>query len=405
MTINVVGLGYIGLPTALMFASAGIHVVGSDKNLSKVEALSQGQCVFEETGMTQLYQAALQKGIEFQTETHQADIYIIAVPTPYQKQSKKIELSYVEDAVLDILSNCQAGAILVVESTIAPGTIDHLKTLACQKGWKPGENIHFAHAPERVIPGNIIHELANNSRTIGVESEAIGEIVKKIYSMFCSGEIVLTSIRIAEMSKLVENTYRDVNIAYANELAKICHMEGLDVHEIIRIANKHPRVNVLSPGPGVGGHCIAVDPWFLVGEHPGLANIILAARKINDSMPAYVIKRMRSIADKHAIHADRIGLYGLTYKENVNDIRDSPTIQLLECMRYHFMDGFKVYDPYVKEDVVPYQYHQLDEFLDAVSFIVLMVGHDEIVSHMDQLSSKIILDTRNICTIPGAYRI
>lgn len=189
----------------------------------------------------------------------------------------------------------------------------------------------MVHAPERIIPGNMIYELKNNSRTISADNNEIGMIVKNLYQVFCKGEIVLTDIRTAEMTKVIENTYRDINIAFANELTKICRSDDMDVYEIIRIANMHPRVNILHPGPGVGGHCISVDPWFLVGDYPDLTNLILAARKINDSMPQHVLKRIRDIMKKNNIRdISRVGLYGLTYKENVDDIRESPTLQLLE---------------------------------------------------------------------------
>lgn len=202
------------------------------------------------------------------------------------------------------------------------------------------------------------------------------------------------------MTKVVENTYRDINIAFANELMKLCHQAGLNVYEIIKIANMHPRVNILSPGPGVGGHCISVDPWFLVGDYPGLANIILAARKINDSMPGFVLERLAGIMDEHGISdISRIGLYGLTYKEDVDDVRESPTIQLLECMRKHLAQGVKIYDPYIKDDMVSNQYHNLDLFLQDSDIIVVLVGHKEIIQNQKKLLGKIILDTKNVLEI------
>lgn len=208
------------------------------------------------------------------------------------------------------------------------------------------------------------------------------------------------------MTKVVENTYRDINIAFANELAKICRAGDMDVYEIIRLANMHPRVNILSPGPGVGGHCISVDPWFLVGDYPGLANIILAARKINDSMPEFVLNRVSEIMDAEKLQdISRIGIYGITYKENVDDVRESPTLQLMECMRRHLASGVKVYDPNVGREVVENQYHELDAFLNDIDLIVIMVGHDEIIENMEKIKDKIILDTRNICRADAAYRL
>lgn len=406
--VNVVGLGYIGLPTALMLAAHGIEVVGTDYNRTLVDTLEEGKTTFEEDGLETLFQAAVEKGIRFSHEYQHTDVYIIAVPTPYDKASKKVDASYVAKAVQAVLEVCQKGAIIVVESTVSPGTIDkYVRPVAVEKGWVIGEDIHLAHAPERIIPGNMVYELKHNSRTIGADKKEIGEQVKKLYQSFCEGEIVVTDIRTAEMTKVVENTFRDINIAFANELAKICRSDNMDVYEIIRIANKHPRVNILSPGPGVGGHCISVDPWFLVGDYPGLANIILSARKINDSMPDFVLERIRQIMKEHQItDVGRVGLYGLTYKENVDDTRESPTLQMLESMERHLCGGqIKVYDPYVTQDLVANQYHDLDTFLQEIDLVVLLVGHDEIKEQMEKLQGKIILDTRYICFLEGTYRL
>lgn len=406
--VNVVGLGYIGLPTALMLAAHGIEVVGTDYNQTLVDTLKEGKTTFEEDGLEALFQTAVEKGIRFSHEYQHTDFYIVAVPTPYDKASKKVDASYVAKAVQAVLEVCQKGAIIVVESTVSPGTIDkYVRPVAVEKGWVIGEDIHLAHAPERIIPGNMVYELKHNSRTIGADKKEIGEQVKKMYQSFCEGEIVVTDIRTAEMTKVVENTFRDINIAFANELAKICRSDNMDVYEIIRIANKHPRVNILSPGPGVGGHCISVDPWFLVGDYPGLANIILSARKINDSMPDFVLERIRQIMKEHRItDVGRVGLYGLTYKENVDDTRESPTLQMLESMERHLCGGqIKVYDPYVTQDLVANQYHELDAFLQDIDLVVLLVGHDEIKEQMKKLQGKIILDTRYICFLEGTYRL
>lgn len=400
--INVIGLGYIGLPTALMLAANGNDVVGTDFNKKIVESLSRGELTFKEEGLTQLFKSALDSGIKFCTEYKSADIYIIAVPTPYSKLSKKIDMSYVIDAVKSVISVCNDGCIIVIESTVSPGSIDKNIRPLVKKSLK---NIRLAHAPERIIPGCMIKELSTNSRTIGTDDAGSAKTLKQVYSSFTKGEIVLTDIRSAEMSKVVENTYRDINIAFANELLKICECAGIDVHEIIRIANRHPRVNILSPGPGVGGHCIAVDPWFLVGDYPGLANIILAARNVNDSMPEYVLKRVRRIMAKENIKdSSRVGLYGITYKENVDDIRESPTLQLLECMRDHVADTFLCYDPYVNEKVTEHQCFSLEEFKERVDMVVIMVAHDEIKQNYEMIKDKIILDTRN-CIEEGVYKL
>jgi len=407
MEVCVIGLGYIGLPTALMMAAHDVSVVGVDCNKTLVATLQQGNTTYEEAGLEALYKEAYKKGIKFTTEYVSTDFYIIAVPTPYDKLSKKIDPSFVISAVKDVMRVCLKGTIVVIESTVSPGTIDRFVRPAIEEeGFIIGENIHIAHAPERIIPGNMIYELEHNSRVIGADNEEIGERVKAVYSSFCKGDIVVTDIRSAEMIKVVENTYRDINIAYANELAKICRQDDMDVYEIIRIANMHPRVNILQPGPGVGGHCISVDPWFLVGDYPGLTSLIRHARLINDSMPEFVLNRIHDIMQENGLKdISRVGLYGLTYKENVDDIRESPTLQLLEQVTLHLGSPLKVYDPMVSKDVVPEQYHDLDKFLSDVDIVVIMVAHKEILENMPKLNGKIVLDTRNVCRLPGVYKL
>ena len=405
--INIIGLGYIGLPTALMFATHGTEVVGTDYNTQLVHELNAGRTTFKEDGLDQLFEEALCKGITFTTDYQVTDTYIIAVPTPYDKCSKKIDPAYVISAVSNVLSICPKGACIVIESTVSPGTIDrYIRSIIESKDFIIGEDVHLAHAPERIIPGNMVYELKNNSRTIGADNQEIAIRIKELYASFCKSEIVTTDIRTAEMTKVVENTFRDINIAYANELTKICRREGMDVYEIIRIANKHPRVNILSPGPGVGGHCISVDPWFLVGDFPDLANLIWQARKINDSMPEFVLERIHDIMkDQSITDVGRVGLYGLTYKEDVDDVRESPTLQLLDCMNRHLASGLKVYDPWVKRDIVANQYHDFDAFLQDVDMVVIMVSHTELKENMDKLHNKVVLDTRKICELPNTYRL
>jgi UDP-N-acetyl-D-mannosaminuronic acid dehydrogenase len=405
--INIIGLGYIGLPTALMFASHGVDVVGTDYNQELVYALCQGKTTFEEDGLEELLAEALAKGIRFSSEYIVSDVYIIAVPTPYEKFNKKIDPSFLITAVKNIMNVCPKGATFVIESTVSPGTIDRfIRPVIEANGFINGKDINLVHAPERIIPGNMLYELKHNSRTIGADDRLMGEKIKELYGTFCQGEIVVTDIRTAEMTKVVENTFRDINIAFANELTKICRSDNMDVYEIIRIANMHPRVNILQPGPGVGGHCISVDPWFLVGDYPGLANIILAARKINDSMPEFVLERVREIMkEKGMTDLSRVGLYGLTYKENVDDLRESPTLQLLESMEKHLAPGLKVYDPFVKREVVENQYDNLDDFLNAVDLVVIMVSHDEIKEQVGKLQGKTVLDTKNICNTEGTYKL
>lgn len=406
-TINVVGLGYIGLPTALMFASYGVNVIGTDFNIELVNTLKSGITTFDEDGLGNLFNDAVAKGILFSTEYIATGIYIVAVPTPYDKFSKKINACCVIEAVKNIMTVCHKGAIVIIESTVSPGTIDKfIRPVIEENGFIIGEDINLVHAPERIIPGNMVYELKNNARTIGVDDMKIGEKIKGLYSMFCQGDIVVTDIRTAEMTKVVENTYRDINIAFANELTKICRSDDMDVYEIIRIASMHPRVNILQPGPGVGGHCISVDPWFLVGDYPGLANIILAARKINDSMPEFVLERVNVIMrEKGMTDLTKVGLYGLTYKENVDDVRESPSLQLLEAMEKHLAPALKTYDPYIKRDIVKNQYHDFDLFLNDVELIIIMVSHDEIKDNLEKLVGKCVFDTKNICNLKGTFKL
>ena len=405
--INIIGLGYIGLPTALILASKGVEVIGTDYNKGLVETLKRGKLTFEEKGMRELFDNALDNKISFTNEYQKTDIYIIAVPTPYNNNTKKIDPSYINAAIEQVLKVSNKGAIVIIESTVSPGTIDrHVRPFIINKGFVIGEDIYLVHAPERIIPGNMVYELEHNSRTIGADDVNIAERVKKVYESFCKGEIVLTDIKTAEMTKVVENTYRDINIAFANELAQICRSDNMDVHEIIRISNKHPRVNVLTPGPGVGGHCIPVDPWFLVGDYPRLTKLILQAREINDSMPSFVLKRIREIMGIYDIKdTSRVGLYGLSYKEDVDDTRESPTLQLLEIMKNNLAAPLKTFDPHVKKDLVENQHHDFKKFLNDVDLVVVMVAHKHIKDNLELIKDKIVYDTKNAINIKGVHRL
>jgi UDP-N-acetyl-D-mannosaminuronic acid dehydrogenase len=405
--INVIGLGYIGLPTALMFASKGIKVIGTDYNLDLIKTLNEGKVTFEEQGLVELFDSAMLNGIIFSSEYANTDIYIIAVPTPYDKFSKKIDASFVIEAVKSVIKVCKSGSIIVIESTISPGTIENfVKPLIEEKGFIIGTDLHVVHAPERIIPGNMVYELANNSRTIGADSIEIGRQIADLYQKITNGKVIITDIKSAEMTKVVENTFRAVNIAFANELAKICNQNNMNVYEIIKICNMHPRVNILNPGPGVGGHCIPVDPWFLVGDYPSLTKVIWESLKVNESMPEYILSRTSDIMKENGIlEYKKIGVYGLTYKENVDDYRESPTLQLLEHQASHLAEPLKVYDPYIKKDIVKNQYHDLDKFLNDVDLVIVMVKHDEIKQYANKLKGKIVFDTQNIIQLDGTYKL
>ncbi len=405
--VNVIGLGYIGLPTALMMAAHGVEIVGTDYNKELVATLNQGEVTFEEKGLKELFDNAVASGIKFSNEYQVTDTYIISVPTPYDKFSKVIDPCYVISAVKSVMQVCEKGATVVIESTVSPGTIDkYVRPVIEENGFEIGKDINLVHCPERIIPGNMVYELLHNNRTIGADDKAIGEKVAELYSTFCEGQIAITDIKTAEMTKVVENTFRAVNIAFANELTKICDKAGMDVYEVIKICNMHPRVNILQPGPGVGGHCISVDPWFLVGDFPQLTKVIGESMHINDSMPEYVLAKVADIMKEKGINDfKRVGLYGLTYKENVDDYRESPTLQMLEHQESHLAEPLKVYDPWIKKEIVKNQYFDFDEFLEDVDLVVIMVKHNHIKENMEKIKDKVIFDTCNICSYDGVYKL
>ncbi len=394
--VNVIGLGYIGLPTALMMASHGVEVVGTDYNEGLVATLNAGRTTFKEEGLDELFAYAVKAGVKFTTEYQKCGTYIVSVPTPYDKVDKRIDPSYVVAACRTVLEVAPENATLVIESTISPNTIDRfVRPLLAEAG---RADVSLAHAPERIIPGNMVRELVRNNRTIGADDPEVGKRIAGLYASFCEGEISVTDIRTAEMTKVVENTFRAVNIAFANELAKVCRVGGMDVAEVIRIANKHPRVNILKPGPGVGGHCIPVDPWFLVGDYPETANLIRLALQTNASMPEYVLRRAREAMAEHGItDPSKVGIYGLTYKEDVDDIRESPTLQLLEAQAEHLCGApMKVYDPWVEADVVPGQVRSMEEFLEGLEAVIVMVGHSEVKGRPEAFGGRVIIDPRDV---------
>lgn len=398
LTVNVIGLGYIGLPTALIMACESVQVIGTDLNVSLVDGLNNGILPFKEEGLEDLFKNAIQNNIVFEQKYVNADIYIVAVPTPYIKENKKIDPQFIISAITSILKVCSKGSIICIESTISPSTIDNfVRPIIANNNFIIGKDIHLVHTPERIIPGNMFFELKNNSRTIGCDDVEIGNKIKDLYSLFCIGEIVITDICSAEMSKIVENTFRDVNIAFANELSKICRNANLDVYEIIKLANMHPRVNILTPGPGVGGHCISVDPWFLVGDYPNLTKLISNARQVNDSMPYFVFDRLKCILKENSINdTSRVGVYGLTYKEDVDDIRESPSLQFINVLKENNINDIKFFDPFIDEPIVNNQLFNFDEFISNIDIIIIMVAHSHIKENIEITSNKIILDTKNI---------
>ncbi len=399
-SICVLGLGYIGLPTAAMFATHGFKVVGIDINGKILDKVRQGRPHIKEKGLDLLVETAVQSG-KFEVSSHPkpCDVFIIAVPTPITND-KRADLSFVKMAAENIVSVLQPGNLVVLESTSPPGTTkDLLVPILAKSGLKVGEELFVAYCPERVLPGRIIDELMHNDRIIGGVNQKSAEIAKKIYSSFVKGNIFLTDATTAEMVKLMENTFRDVNIALANELANICEELGINVWEAIELANKHPRINYHKPGPGVGGHCIPIDPWFIVEKFPEKTKLIRQSRDINDRQPKHVfdlIARMTS-----GMPSPKIAILGVSYKGNVDDVRESPAKALIRLLKDHEY-AIAIYDPYVEEfEEKPVT---LEEAFSGTDCAVIVADHDQFrdldPSNLDNLMRhKQILDTRNIIDV------
>jgi len=396
MKICVVGLGYIGLPTAAMFSSCGCEVVGVDIKQSVVDTLNSGSIHIEEPGLQEMLQRALEKGLfRASTSVESADVFIIAVPTPNRDDFYlSCDLTHVLDACRSILPHVRNGSVVIVESTIAPCSMDdHIKPLFEGHGLIIGQDVFLAHCPERVLPGNILHEMIYNNRIIGGVTSRCAEEAADVYRLFVKGEIFKTDAKTAEMSKCMENTYRDVNIALANELAKICIKLGINVYDVIKLANKHPRVNIHQPGPGVGGHCLAVDPYFIYAKVPELANIIKLARDTNNSMPQYVTEIVADLVSE--IDKPKIAVFGVTYKGNVSDTRESPALNVISCLELKGCQ-LAVYDPHVKA----YQ-NDCEETVLNADLILVLTDHDEFktmdYSKLASLMRRpMIFDTKNI---------
>ncbi len=371
--ICILGLGYIGLPTASMFAVAGQTVIGVDPSPRVREALQQGRLPIEEPELETLVTAALQSGhLRVRAEPEPADAFIIAVPTPLQN-GQHADLSYVERAARDIVPLLRRGNLVVLESTVPPGTTRTvLAPILAESGLQPGRDLHVAHCPERVLPGRIMLELVQNDRLAGGLTPECAEHAAELYSAFVKGAIMRTDATTAEMVKVMENTYRDVNVALANEFALIAEHIGVNVWEAIALANHHPRVNVLRPGPGVGGHCIAVDPWFLADAAPEAARLIRTARAVNDGMPEHVLDVIGDLAAPPA----SLALLGVTYKAEVDDVRESPALRVAELAverGYHV----RLCDPHVAPGArgLPAPVLPIEQAVRDVDAVVLLVDH------------------------------
>lgn len=409
-SVAILGMGYIGLPTAAVLATRGVKVIGVDINPEAVAAVSRGDVPFVEPDLAVAVSGAVTMGhLTATLDTPEADAYIIAVPTPFNGDHTA-DLSYVQAAAEQIAAMLKPGAMVILESTSPPGTTEKVK------GWisalrpdlkmpdhsGPQADIFIAHCPERVLPGRIMIEMITNDRIIGGLTPRCAQRAASLYRIFAQGEILLTDAASAEMAKLVENAYRDVNIAFANELSLISEALHIDIWEVIRLANRHPRVNILSPGPGVGGHCIPVDPWFIVAAAPQLSNLIRTAREVNDRRPHHVAEQV--IAKAQRFRTPSIACLGLTFKANVDDIRESPAIEVVGLIAAALPDvEILVCDPYVEAMPPLLAKHgnlRLESALQAVEqadIVVLLVEHEPFKAmRHTRLGGKVVYDTRGV---------
>ena len=397
-TICVLGLGYIGLPTASTFATSGLNVIGVDVNPDIIKKLQNGQIHIHEPGLRTLVQAALRShNLKISPEATEADAFIIAVPTPFYGD-KKADLSYVIAAAEAIVPHLRKGNLVVLESTSPPRTTNDILVPILEKsGLKAGSDFYVAYSPERVLPGQILRELIENARVIGGIDEISAQAGKDLYAIFVKGEIITTTATTAEMVKLMENTYRDINIAVANEFSRLADRFGVDVWEAIKIANLHPRVNILNPGPGVGGHCISVDPWFFVEAAPDITPLIHTARLVNDSQPDFVIHLLGQIIGD--LKNKKIAALGLAYKPDVDDLRESPAVEVVKKLA---ASGALVstYEPF-KTSFQLDNMRMVTNLEDAIrdsDLILLLVAHTQFkeldpVLIASKTEARILLDT------------
>jgi UDP-N-acetyl-D-mannosaminuronic acid dehydrogenase len=408
--LAVIGLGYIGLPTAVALATRGIDVIGVDSNPRVVDAVEHGQVPLVEPDLAVGVSGAVSMGrLKATTDTPEADAYIIAVPTPFN-EDHTADLSYVRLATEQIAPKLHGGEIVVVESTSPPGTTETVSRwladlrpdLVLPHATEGIPDIYVAHCPERVLPGRIMIEMITNDRVVGGVSPRCAEKAASIYRVFSKGKILLTDAASAEMAKLVENAYRDVNIAFANELSLVCDSLKLDVWEVIKMANRHPRVNILNPGPGVGGHCIAVDPWFIVGAAPELTPLIRTAREVNDSKPHHVAAQVARTARR--FRDPVVACLGLTFKANVDDVRESPARQVVSLIADLLPDAdIRVSDPYV-EELPPelagrsnVSLQRASEALVDADIVTMLVEHDRFKAlSRSLLEGKVVYDTQGV---------
>jgi UDP-N-acetyl-D-mannosaminuronic acid dehydrogenase len=411
--VAVVGLGYIGLPTAAILATNGLQVTGVDVNQRTVDAVNRGEVPFVEPDLAIHVAGAVSQGkLRATDQTPKADAYIVAVPTPF-RHDRSADLSFIEAAARGIAPQLEGGELIILESTSPPRATRHLGNYIL--GLRPDlsldgvdgkPRILLAHCPERVLPGRVMIELVTNDRIVGGVTPEAAELAKSLYATFCQGEILVTDDVTAEMAKLVENSYRDVNIAFANELSVISDGLGIDVWELIRLANHHPRVNILQPGPGVGGHCIAVDPWFIVAEAPEDARLIRTARLVNDAKPLWVVSKVLEAIESAPLGTE-VAVLGLAFKANIDDLRESPAIEITRMIGERAPATLlNIVEPHV--DQLPQQFSHMSNVrladlavgLKASGIVVLLVDHDDFKGEpLSDLQSKIVIDTRGILPV------
>lgn len=390
-TITVLGLGYIGLPTSIVLAKAGHKVNGYDPNEEVVKTLNAGKIHIVENNVQEEFKKVVDSGnFKAFSKIQPADVYIICVPTPFKednKEEKLADLSYVESAAHNVAEVVKEGDLVILESTVPPMTTKMVADIIEKDTGMSRDKFHTAHCPERVLPGKILYELEHNDRIIGSEREESALMAKNLYESFVKeGTCYVTDDITAEMCKLVENTFRDINIAYANELSIICHELGIDVFKLIELANKHPRVNILTPGVGVGGHCIAVDPWFLVEKFGDNAKLINTARHVNDYKPLWVSKQVEEEI-KHDKNR-KIGVLGLAYKPNIDDLRESPSIILAEDL---IKKGYTVYgcEPNTKKEKInDIEVKSLEYVLENCDYLIITLANKEFIDEKERIFDK-----------------
>ena len=397
MKICVIGQGYIGIPTSVLFAKNNCEVIGVDIDKDKVDKINKGQIPIEEPKLQEILTEVINDGSYVaKMEPELSDTYIVTVPTPFNKEDFSCNLNYVTSACKSILSLVKRNDVIIIESTIAPLSMENVvKPIFEKEGFRIGEDLYLAHCPERVLPGNVVNELIYNNRIVGGITRECAEKAAEVYRIFVKGPIIETEAKVAEMSKCMENTFRDVNIALANELTKICYKLDINVLEVIKLANQHPRVNIHSPGPGVGGHCLAIDPYFIYSLVPDEAKIIKLARETNNSMPFFVVNQInRILSCKNADERLVVSIFGISYKGNSDDDRESPSYEIIKLLEDSY--EIRIYDPHIPTKSLEYE-----EAITDSDLIVVLTNHDEFKKLdydkiIEKMEEPIIFDTKNV---------